>query len=129
MKVPSRVRIGKAWWTIEVLPTRLSFEAADGSRRRARGLCHYNERRIELDGTYSDKTIRSSLVHELMHAMSYEYQFEFTEANCHDVEGPVSRTLARNPALLAVFANVGLCPSCAYAFQAPQRGLKLRPAS
>lgn len=68
MNIPSRVRVGSMYYTVQLTETPIVENGV-----QALGLCDYYQHLILLDGTVSDyQTIQTTFLHELTHAMLFE---------------------------------------------------------
>jgi hypothetical protein len=67
LKVPARVKIGSWEYSVEAWE---STEAAGSSRF---GQCSTNRKTIQIDPLWGRKKAAHTLLHEIMHAISYEW--------------------------------------------------------
>jgi Zn-dependent peptidase ImmA (M78 family) len=96
--LPSRIKIGRRWWTLEGIWAPY-IQYGD---QRARGLCHYERRHIEVCLLQSDRALRQTLAHELTHAVMHESGVEMSEAQVHGLEPFLAALLYKNPALVKI---------------------------
>lgn len=79
MRRPSRVKIGAHWYKIEWVP----FAAIEG---RYVGLCFHQAKKIRVAAEQPKRQLAQTLLHEIMHAIYYEWGLTNSEMEAEDYQ-------------------------------------------
>lgn len=87
MDIPSKVRV-----TSKVTYLVFQSDAIDPDL----GQCNPNTKQIILNTKQSPKEIRLTYIHELLHALSFEYEINITESQVQKLENAIYKLLLLN---------------------------------
>ena len=91
VKIPSRVRIKKGVHYEIVFQDRIQDDAD------CLGFCDGNTRIIFLKNGQNENELRKSLIHEILHALTFEYpKLKIPHSAIYELEDPILRLLVLN---------------------------------
>jgi len=80
---PKRIKVKGHSYKINYRKTKMMYNGEE-----VEGLCHPNEREIDIAGE-DEETMALSLVHELIHAIEFEYDLPIPHELVYDLERPL----------------------------------------
>lgn len=92
MTLPSRLKIGRHWWTVELTEDWIYY-----GKDRCRGLCDGTKRHIMVYGKQRKKLILSTFWHEVLHAIEFSYKVKIPHHVIYGIEGAITDLLLKNP--------------------------------
>lgn len=85
-----RIKIGKHYWNIE------HSDKHDDADHDDLGMCIWDDKLIWISTRQSDSGRLATLVHEILHAMEYEWKLKIPHALIRLIEKPIARIIANN---------------------------------
>jgi Zn-dependent peptidase ImmA (M78 family) len=65
--------------------------------RKIRGLCHKDDKVIEVSRKQTPRMILSTFWHELLHAIEHEHRITMKHSLIHELEEPLADVFLKNP--------------------------------
>ncbi len=89
MNIPTHIYVRKRRWEVEILEGEyIMYEG-----RRCRGTACPETRTIELCSKMGRRKMLSTFIHEVLHAIEFEYQIKIPHRLIYALEGPLARVV------------------------------------
>lgn len=89
-KIPKRLKIGSASYKV-----RLIDDLVHG-KTKLDGLCEFSPKQISVESELHYEECESTLIHEMLHAISHEYDFNLSENTVLALERAIYETFRTN---------------------------------